>query len=292
VNAETRGVGSTIANGLTGNLITRVKNWARRRHSRRDLVFFHVPRTGGLTCRNILQQIYPDSFRYCKTADVTEIRKLLKERGCLEFHSGELNGKRIYFHQNIILPENWKYFRDTTMFIMFRNPVDRLVSHYFQILDSRNNPRVVKLFRRMDVPFPETIDDFIKLPYVHNIQVGFLAGYHFSSKKIHTARELQLAKEFLISPRVTIGITEKFGDSIGFLENALGRSIPIRDIEIKNQHSFRNDVLRINSATREFIREKNQLDEDLYQFAYHLFKKQFESLRIVLRNDLRFHKSL
>jgi hypothetical protein len=120
--------------------------------------------------------------------------------------------------------------------------VERLISHYYQIFDSRNNPRVMKIFQRMDVPFPETICDFIKMPYVNNIQT-------------------------------------------------LRRSIPTRDIEIKNQHSFRDAVLRMDSATREFIREQNRLDEDLYQFALQLFKKQFQSFRIVPGNDLRFRAS-
>src|SRR4029079_15299730 len=139
-------------------------------------------------------------------------------------HSGEANGRSIYFHENIILPENWKYLDDTKMFIMFRNPVDRLISHYYQILDSRNNPRVQNLFQRMSVPFPETIDDFIMLPSVHNVQVGFLAGHHFSMKSIQTEWELEIAKKFLMRPAVTIGITEKFGDSIRFLEHVLGRA--------------------------------------------------------------------
>jgi Sulfotransferase family. len=261
----------------------------RNLDSGKGLVFLHVPRTGGLTCRSILQQIYPNSFRYCKTANVTEIGESIKQLQCLEFHSGEVDGETIYFHHNIVLPENWKYFGNATVFIMFRNPIDRLISHYYQILESRNKPRVMKLFQRMGIQFPETIHDFIKLPYVHNIQVGFLSGHHFSSKKIHSSRELERAKFFLTDLKPTIGITERFGDSIRSLENAIGRSIPNRDIEIKNRHPFRDDALSLNSATREYLKEENKLDDELYQFAVQLFEKQLKLLPTLPSNDLRFY---
>jgi hypothetical protein len=261
----------------------------RNLDSGRGLVFLHIPRTGGLTCRSILQQIYPDRYRYCKTANVAEIGELIKQLECLEFHSGEVSGETTYFHHNIVLPENWKYFGNATLFIMFRNPVDRLISHYYQILEARNKPRVVKLFQRMGIQFPETIHDFIKLPYVHNIQVGFLSGHHFSSKKIHTSGELERAKFFLTDLKPTIGITERFGDSIRLLEHDIGRCIPNRDIEIKNRHPFRDDVLSLDSATREYLKEENKLDEELYQFAVQLFEKQLKSLPTLSANDLRFY---
>ena len=39
------------------------------------IVFIHIPQKGGTTFRGILQNLYGDSFHYCTSADVGDIRR-------------------------------------------------------------------------------------------------------------------------------------------------------------------------------------------------------------------------
>src|SRR5438045_3277823 len=78
----------------------------------RKTVFLHIPKTGGTTFRAILVDLFGEKYCYCRATAIQEVRKILDNFDCVEFHVGELNGEFVYYNKEIIQESNWKYLKN------------------------------------------------------------------------------------------------------------------------------------------------------------------------------------
>jgi hypothetical protein len=87
-------------------------------------------------------------------------------------------------------------------------------------------------------------------------------------------RDLEVAKGILSSVGVTIGITERFNESLHVLENVTGRSIPAGKVAVANRNPHRPDSAVLDTEIRRLVRRTNSLDVELYEYAVQLFEEQ------------------
>jgi LPS sulfotransferase NodH len=250
------------------------------KNSKNKTIFLHLPKTGGTTFREILLQAYPNRYHYCEDPDVAYIKGKLLEFDCVEFHVGEFQGSHIYFHKELIQKQHWPYLRKRNIFIMFRDPVERVISNHFELSRKR--------FRERGITPGSLVDS---LPdHVHNKQVGYVLGNHPSTQKIPTKADLEAAKDILESLNIQIGILERYGESLQLFEKVTKKRIANRIIPKKNQTGkFASEG--IDEKIRNYIRERNFLDQELYEYALRLFETQIRKAKLNPKDHFTFKSS-
>lgn len=224
------------------------------------IVFLHLPKSGGTTFNDIINQqrkYHPD---FCRLGSCTN--------NGFYFHFDELTTEEhkrieiifghIFFgiHQQLPQP-------NFTYITLLRHPIERIISSYYF---HREFPHTRDLFHSM------TLYDYVTNPdwnynlwlSTANLQTHMLAG------KIEG--DLETAQDNLIRYFSVVGITERFDDSLKVCQKKLGWEI--------NPYEKRHVVANrpeIPDEIIEIIKSKNEKDMALYQFANQLLDEELRS---------------
>jgi len=241
--------------------------------SRPKVVFFHIPKTGGMTFREVLVRIYRDQFHVCERPEVESIRSDFERHDCIEFHTIGFEGDFIQPHRDLVKQDRWDVVAGAEMFVMFREPVNQLVSQYYDAI--RKREFVEFSYVRNGVKWAESLEEYVGLEHQLNGQLSFMAGeYLMASKRSLTRDDLARAKDFLVSHKVKVGLLERYAESLRIFEAATGREIPERSVEVRNQNESRPALDEVPQSLRDRIAEASVLDIELYEFAKGLFEEQ------------------
>lgn len=167
-------------------------------------------------------------------------------------------------HQNFSKP--FKYFT------MLRNPLERVISEYYYILERPNH----KAFSEVKTL---SLSDFIQHFPVKssNQQTRRLSGL------IHKP-DLDLAKFNLTHHFEVAGIAEMFNESVYLMKKVFGWN----DIEYQkaNVTKTRPSMKEIPSDILKELEDRNQMDIELYEFAKTELINQLASLNPISRGEL------
>lgn len=237
---------------------------------RRLIIMMRMPKTGSTTLAGVAQRIYKDRTFHGNPNKV--LLMPMAERRKIDVVSGHL---RYGIHEEL-----WKPYIYTTM---LREPVDRVVSGYYHLLDNKNH-RLHKTATSMS--FLEFITRHGGETYVTNIQTKFLCGFFHVRNPTGVVplpghipppgRQLEIAIENL-DREFIYGIAERFEDSLTLFATLLGwREIP----KWKNRRvrAKRPRVIELPDPIYNAIRERNILDIKLYRHAAFEFEKKMRKL--------------
>jgi hypothetical protein len=243
------------------------------------LAFVHIPKTAGGTVISMFAAAYSkqavrDGGNYLRSPEktVSAVANPRKRRGRV------LAGHVPYRVYRDHLPS------DTRYMTFLREPVDRVLSHYYRHVLAKD-PRVEKSVRRPgrggnrpDTPQElEVKADLLeealverRLPHLTNLCTRFLCG-HASPLEDLPASAVDDAKE-VVSQFAFVGIQERFEESLVLLQRLLGLgSIPYQDRHV-SLAGGRPSVDELPDEQRALIVEHNQLDAELYRFGLGLFE--------------------
>jgi hypothetical protein len=247
------------------------------------VVFAHVPKTAGSTMRGILRNQYPPhrvvTEKNLAFPDVLErIRQRLEPGGPgVDAICGHVG---YGFHRQ--LPEAYRY----RYFTFVRNPVDRVISNYYQWQRTGKIPP--------DLPFPTFVKDY---PLGgQNLQTAFLSGHingYFQEGTedggdvvglmsedlfagVDRAEILQQAKTNLDAHDV-VGLTERFDESLLLMARTFGWRWHRLPYLRQNIGHNRLPPSKIPEDVRDEIAAHNRLDLELYEHARALFARQMEA---------------
>src|SRR5262249_28338781 len=157
----------------------------------------------------------------------------------------------------------WDLLRGANSFVMFREPVDQCISQYFDLV--RKREFVEPTYIRNDTRFPESLEEFIENPLHCNNQLAFMLGnYQLTTKRSPDQADLELAKEILLDLKVSIGLIERYAESLGVFGTVTGQKIPEGKVELRNQNPDRPPIESIDDRVRDVVRERSALDIQLY----------------------------
>ncbi|AXI39410.1 hypothetical protein CX649_07020 [Bacillaceae bacterium ZC4] len=238
-----------------------------KKHMRLPLVIFmHIPKTGGLTIRKLMEQQYRlkeimlirsdlDLNQQMKQADNTQIKALYGHN-------------RFGIHQHIQK-------RSFTYISMLRDPVERVISTYYFILERPQN-RLHQLAKKV------TFEQFVQEKHpefhvpVNNHQTRFMSG-----KKIP---DLKLALKNMEQFFSVVGVTEKFNESIFLMKKHLGwKNISYQKVNQTNNRPKKSDL---DDSLIQLIESKNQLDLALYSKAKEKLEKMLDELTAKEKQEL------
>jgi Sulfotransferase family len=231
------------------------------------IIFSHIPKTGGLTLRSIIDRQYrPDQiYRYPAHQYQEALKKLStvqrEKIRCIYGHCRF--GIHRYFHRP---------FRYITL---LRDPVNRVISAYYYIKSSPNNKLYTKANRLSFEEFILSKDDNIRLP-LWNHQTRFLSGKHHP--------DLEQAKRNLSKHYAVVGITEMYPHSVFLMKRALGWS----DIDYTKQNvtKRRPHKQQVPEELIRIIKQNNALDIQLYHFAKRLLIRRINNLPPTAKRQL------
>jgi hypothetical protein len=243
-----------------------------RRYWPRPLIFLHIPKAGGSSLQDYILSHYPGGKFYRFTGDTQQWNEFpnLPEARRASFDA--LVG-HVHFGLHRHLPE------PATYLTMLRDPVDRMVSHFYYVL---SDPAHYLHKRIREGGY--TLYEFAATRVSHeldNDQVRWLTeAHHFEVERVDRAL-LEQAKWNLEHGIAAFGLMERFEQSLRCFEAAFGwEKRPL--IEKKNVNRERPPLAEIDPAAIQAIREANKFDVELYEFARALFEERAARLRVHL----------
>jgi hypothetical protein len=240
------------------------------------IAFVHIPKTAGATVTSMLAAAYSrralhKAGNYMRNHEASE-RKLSKESG--GWDSWRRGGGRVtvghvpYGAFRRHLPAGTRYMT------FLREPVDRVLSHYYRHIHIRDPSRSGRVERRPGARVKAgSIEQALvelRMPQVNNLCTRFLSGRDPIAELPDGA--LDDAKDNLRS-FAFVGIQEQFEESIVLLKRVLGLGdLPYEDRHVSRAGS-RPAVDEITDEQRQLIASCNCLDAELYRFGLGLFEE-------------------
>lgn len=216
------------------------------------LIYTHIPKTGGNTFASVLYSQY----HYQKEVCSVYLRESLPPK--VDFGKIKLIVGHLQFGLHKDIPRPCQYIT------MLRDPVDRVVSHYYFNLKFHNK-------KPQDSPF----DQFVKKHT--NVQTRWVAG--------EDRADVQLAKKHIEKHFIAVGITERFNESLYLMKQKLGWE----DITYKqyNVNRKRPKTDAISPEMIDLIKEHNALDIELYNWVRRQVEHEIQHLDTKSREELK-----
>jgi hypothetical protein len=231
------------------------------------VIFMHIPKTGGITLRNILDQQYRSEhiLRLPQKNKLVNLQKKganIKELQCVYGH--HRFGVHEYFQQPF------------TYITMLRHPVERIISTYYFILQNERNRMHQKVKPLTFEQFVRSTDPDLQVPLT-NHQTRYLSG----ERKPNLNKALQhMDAHFSV-----VGITELYNESLFIMKKKLGWDHI--SYQKKNVTKKRKRQTDIGLDTIEIIKRKNPLDLHLYETAKEKLQEHIKRLDSGARKELQ-----
>ncbi|MEH7223931.1 sulfotransferase family 2 domain-containing protein [Bacillus sp. JJ1566] len=248
------------------------------------LLFLHIPKTGGQTFGKIIENQY----------QISEVQKLRRHQtmgellsrvskeqttkiGCNVEHlekylqqttDGDVNISCAYGHMHFGLHRYLS--KPYTYATMLRDPIDRVVSHYYYFLGKGH-------FKK-----ETSFEEFITTPKFFNFQTLYLSG--------GTTPDLDIAKANLNAYFPVVGITELFEESIFLMKKEFGWNDIV--YKKKNVTAVRPPKEQISKEIMDLIVEHNKMDIELYQYVRKLLEKKIQNLDSESSQELQMYKTI
>lgn len=222
--------------------------------SDRCTIFLHVPKTGGVTLRRALKWKYPSRILYDET--LTKSVDALDQVPLSERASARIIFGHLHYGVHEHIPQQCDYVT------LLREPVARVVSSYHYVRRDRRHWLHAELMRSS-----EPLEHFLRVdPSIDNHQTRMISGR--GGGEINARGTESLDSDALDEAKrnlerfLVVGVTERFDETFILLRRALGWRLPY----YVTANAARSPQ-PIAEAAREQVRERNQLDLELFRFA-------------------------
>lgn len=238
------------------------KSSVSQKHGDQNLIFLHLPKTGGITLSHIL-------WRQYRSAEIYPFIRQEKYPAVLALPQSERDKYRL-FQGHIPYGLHEYLSRPSVYMTQLREPIQTALSSYFYFeLGYRQD--ILK--EKIEWTQP-TLDQLrygtMRLSF-NNMQTRYVAGALATNLGEMTREMLALAKARLITFAV-VGLMEQFDASVVLMAKALQWNAPY--YVASNVRRQRPRTMDLAPDVREWLTEQNQLDTELYEHAKQLFARQ------------------
>lgn len=254
--------------------------------------FVHIPKTAGATVTSMFARAYSKQSvskagNYLRNPQKS-MRKVRKVRSDWDRAS---NGARVsaghtpYGILREVLPLRTRYVT------FLRDPVDRVLSHYYRHIHRQQSDRAgrakTRPGARMRAESLELALVEMRLPQIRNLATRFLCTHQSPSEDLPPAA-LEEAKANL-GTFAFAGIQERFDESAALMQRTLGMGlVPYLSRHVSSGPAAAREV---SSEDRSLIEEHNRLDLELYAFAVELFERNVAAAGEGLAADVELLRS-
>jgi hypothetical protein len=259
----------------------------------RALLFLHIPKAAGTTLHSVIERQYaPEATFTINGADspagIKEFVNLPPER---RERLRLVKGHMPYgLHQYLSVP--------ATYITMLRDPVDRVISHYYFVLETP-----VHYLHREVTSRRMTLSDFVgsgMSTEVSNDQTRLISGVERVNTRLLdgeerrtlragsepvTAEILEIAKTNLREHFSAVGLFKSFDESLLLFKKVLGwGSVYYVRLNVTKERPAKRQVPR---EERALIEKHNELDMELYEYARQRFEEAARAQGEGFESELR-----
>lgn len=230
------------------------------------VIFLHIPKTAGTTLHEIFKANYHPAKIYNREFSGDDgasafINLPVERRAAIRLLWGHFP-----FGLHQYLPGPFTYFT------FLRDPVERVISHYYYLLSHPEMFWIPEEIREKNLTLHEVLEREMIVD-IKNMYTRLLAGlpYLFPADG-YTEQHLQMARQNLQDHFSVVGLVERFDETLLLLQKAYGwQNIYYVQDNVNRQ---RPDREMIPPETIALIEQQNALDMQLYQFGQELFANQ------------------
>ncbi len=215
-------------------------------------IFIHIPKTGGTTINCAMNktqwQTQPD-FNY---------RHILYDTKCsnsADIFNPEENDKYLNYH----------------LFMIVRNPIDRMLSEYFFMKDRREFMSLIR-------PYPKDFKSYIKNKQTQNYMIGFLLGKRIYSPDYVTEQDYEKVIEAIEKIDIHVGLFENYSESLEYFGNIIKIKWP-KSIDVKRITLNRKKLDEIEEEAQHLIGKQNAWDMKFYKYCVSRFEKKTQHIK-------------
>jgi Galactose-3-O-sulfotransferase len=244
----------------------------------RCIIFLHLPKTGGVTLRRALKWKYaPDMLNF---ETLTKPAESLADVPLSDRRNARVLTGHLHYGVHDYIPQPCDYIT------LLREPIARVVSYYYYILGHPKHWRHAELVRS-----GMSLDEFARTSPERGVEddqtrmlsgrgAGELDAGSLGRKALDEAK--RNLEKFLV-----VGLTERFDESFILIRRALGWKFPLYVAG-----NVSTGPKPASAAALELIRERNQLDLELYEHARGLFSAAIDDQGESLRHEVAIFRAL
>lgn len=177
--------------------------------------------------------------------------------------------------------------RPYTYINQVREPLERVLSHYFYMRNSKDRPRARIAEMVASGEFNETLRNCFEKQHrgcESNVMTHFFCGIEdFCSTGSEKA--IQRAKYNMLHYYAAIGLTENLDLYLKILKKRLPKyfRISIRHLRKEKSSKRKGSLESVSEDVKAMIKQGNFADYQIYEYAKYIFKKQLEECKISAR---------
>lgn len=207
---------------------------------KKEQIFIHIPKTGGTTLDCAI-----NGTEWIQNKDNFHYRHIV--------HETKMSNAGDIFKQ-----ANFDKYKNYTIYMMLRHPVDKVISEYYFV---RDRQEYFNLFKKK----PKDLNQYIKNTQACNSTLNFLLGKRFYPNSPASKEDLKRVIKIADELPIHVGIFEEYGKSLDFFREKLGAKIP-KKIDVKRVTLNRPRIDEVDNETKQLILDNNTLDLELYEY--------------------------
>lgn len=244
--------------------------------SKKAVIFLHMPKTAGTTFYDAIK------FQY-KRNEIFTCSGKIEDSISYFYELPDFKKQKIKFFKGHMTFGLHKFLSCPSTYItILRDPIQRFTSLYFYLLQSKSHKQHYLVSEK-------SLYEFAKQCRAHhNFQTRFIAGERGFDSSYSNREKLEIAQENIENHFSAIGIQERFDESLVLFQMLLGwKSLPLY---VRQNKSKRPKDNILDQSTINLIREVNELDIKLYEYAVQRFNKQVTQLGSSFQKSLEAFK--